>query len=78
MFSCKDMSKHASAYVDHHMSVLDRVKFRLHLFICHNCRNYIAQFRTTVASLARLRREPDTHIVDGVVQKLLRDRASPK
>jgi anti-sigma factor RsiW len=76
MFSCKDITEHASAYVDGKLSLVDRVKFRLHVFICHNCREYLAQFRAMIRSVARTRREPEAATIDDTVARLLRERDS--
>ncbi len=78
MFSCKDITEHASDYVDGRMSWRDRVKYRLHLFICHNCRNYVAQFRATIAALITRRRAPDPATVNDTVAKLRREHKSLK
>ena len=78
-FSCKDITERASDFVSHRMSRWDRIKYRVHLFICHDCQRFIAQFRATLASLHRRAQTPaDTNVDDQVAfllktQRALRD-----
>jgi anti-sigma factor RsiW len=74
MFSCKDVSERASAYVSREMSAWERAQYRLHLFICHDCRNFIAQFRATLGALRGRKTSADPAVVDQQVAALLRAR----
>lgn len=63
MFRCKDIAEHASRYVDRKLSFVERVQFRVHLFICHDCRHFIAQFRLSLASLRNFKQRPGDDVV---------------
>jgi anti-sigma factor RsiW len=52
MFSCRDLSRHASGYLDHDLPQWTRLRVSLHLLICRNCRHYLGQIRQTLALLA--------------------------
>lgn len=76
MFSCKDITERASDYVDRRMSLVERMQYRLHVFICHRCREYLDQFRAMIAALRSARRAPAPESVDETVANLLRERNS--
>lgn len=58
MLSCKDVAQQASDYIDQQYSWRQRMAFRLHLFICGNCRRYISQLRSSIDSLKLLKSRP--------------------
>lgn len=45
LMNCKDATRAISDGLDRHLSTSDRVKLRVHLFICHYCRNFVRQTR---------------------------------
>ncbi|MDX1572544.1 MAG: zf-HC2 domain-containing protein [Methylophaga sp.] len=60
MLSCKEIAQQASDYIDQQYSWRQRMAFRLHLFICSNCRRYINQLDSTIESLKLVKRRPQT------------------
>ena len=58
MLSCKEVAQQASDYIDQQYSWRQRLAFRLHLFICGNCRRYISQLHSSIESLKLLKRRP--------------------
>lgn len=68
MLKCRDIESMASDYLDKKLSLRQRLAFKMHLFLCHNCRNYIRQLRTTVASIRLMpKKQPiviDQHVKD--------------
>jgi hypothetical protein len=52
--SCKDITEHSSDYLDKHMSLWGRARFRVHLFMCVHCQQYIDQLKLTIATLGSL------------------------
>lgn len=47
MLNCRDVAHEASDYIDDNLSWWRRLMFRLHLFICHNCRVFVSHVHTT-------------------------------
>lgn len=45
MMSCKDVSALVSASLDRRLSPVERLKVRLHLFICKGCTNFSKQMK---------------------------------
>jgi len=78
MPSCRDISEHSSDYLDKNLPFGKRMRMRLHLFMCVNCRRYLQHMRLTIATLARFHDpEPaDPATVNTIVQKLRQ--AAPK
>ncbi|MCX4189332.1 anti-sigma factor family protein [Methylophaga sp. OBS3] len=54
MLSCKEVAEQASDHIDQHLRWDQRLRFKLHLLICRNCRRYVAQLRCTIESLQKL------------------------
>lgn len=78
MLKCRDIEAMASDYLDKNLSMRQRMAFKLHLFLCHNCRHYIKQLKTTISSL-RLMPRKHTVVIDQAVKDLakqLRDNTS--
>lgn len=48
LFSCRDVSRHASDDLDGGLSTIERLTGRLHRVFCANCRLYREQLATTV------------------------------
>jgi len=54
MLTCKEITQLATAYAEGQLRLMDRIRFRLHIGMCRNCRTYVRQLRATARSLGRL------------------------
>ncbi|MDH4275933.1 MAG: zf-HC2 domain-containing protein [Gammaproteobacteria bacterium] len=70
-FTCKEVTQLASDYVTGRMSRWNRIKYRMHIFICHDCRVFVAQFRATISSLRGFGESAPTYSVDAQVRALM-------
>lgn len=68
MLSCKQLTELVTAYLEHKMSLGERLRFQLHLGMCKHCRAYLRQMKQTIETLGRL---PVEQIPDGVRGELL-------
>jgi hypothetical protein len=68
MLKCRDIEAMASDYLDKNLSWRQRMAFKMHIFLCHNCRNYIKQLRTTVTSIQLMPAKPV--VIDNKVKEL--------
>lgn len=78
MLKCREIEQLASDYLDKDLSFRQRMAFKMHLFMCHNCRNYLRQLKTTISSI-KLIPARESVVVDDKVKdlaKLLRENAS--
>ena len=73
MLSCQQMTELVTDYVEKRLTLLDRIRFRMHLGICRYCRAYLEQMRTTIRLLGRL---PSQEEAPAVPEELLRRFAS--
>lgn len=69
MLKCRDIEQLASDYLDKDLSFRQRMAFKMHLFVCHNCRNYVRQLKTTISSI-RLMPVYQSIVVDEKVKDL--------
>ena len=75
MFSCHEMHKMTSDYLDKRLSFMQRIKFRLHIFMCHSCRRFVDQIRATIDILRNLSStEPSLQVIEVQVERLLKQR----
>ncbi len=75
MFSCRDMHKMTSDYLDKRLTFMQRMKFRLHIFMCHSCRRFVDQICATIRTLRNLSStELSPQVVDAQVEWLLKQR----
>lgn len=52
MFVCRHTTELASDHLEGGLTGVTRLRFRMHLLICGNCRRYLAQMRATLRLLA--------------------------
>lgn len=57
MLKCKQLVNQSSEYLDGNLSAVQKLNFRLHLFMCKHCRNYVSHLRTTVFLCSRYGRK---------------------
>jgi len=56
--TCKEFVEIITDYLEGTLSFLNRVRFHLHLGMCHGCRVYLRHMRQTIKTLGRLPEEP--------------------
>ena len=75
MLSCKDISHLASDHIDNNLPFFMKMKVKLHLFMCHNCRNFIKNFHLTVTSINQVKPAATSQdAIDLQVQTLMNSR----
>lgn len=55
---CKELAEQANDHVEGDQSWSNWALFRFHILMCTDCRAYLRQMQTTVATLARMPGEP--------------------
>ena len=53
MPSCKDVTDHSSDYLDRNLSFMERLSFKMHVFMCVNCKRYVSQLKLTIATIGK-------------------------
>lgn len=54
MLTCREITELVTDYAEGNLSVMDRVRFQLHIGMCRNCRRYVRQVKMTTSALGRL------------------------
>ncbi len=54
MLTCQQLTELVTDYLEGRMSLLDRLRFQLHLGLCRHCRAYLDQMRQTLRLLGTL------------------------
>lgn len=68
MLTCKEITELVTAFAEGQLGLMDRVRFRLHISMCPNCRAYVRQLRITARALGRL---PEPEIPPDLQAELL-------
>lgn len=54
MLTCKQITELVTAYAEGQLGFLDRIRFRLHIGMCRNCKAYVRQVQVTAKALGML------------------------
>ncbi|MDQ3741382.1 MAG: zf-HC2 domain-containing protein [Actinomycetota bacterium] len=66
--TCKELVELVTDYLEGALPQSQRVRFEEHVAVCESCRLYVAQLRTTVSLVGRLREEDvPEHMRDDLV-----------
>jgi predicted anti-sigma-YlaC factor YlaD len=68
MLTCRQMTELITDYLEGRLPWMDRARFRLHVGMCKNCREYLKQMKLSVAVLGAMPVEP---VPDDVMEELL-------
>ena len=61
-FICTEVVEKATDFTESALPPADRLRFRLHLLHCADCRRFVEQLRTTADAVHRLGDEPDAEV----------------
>lgn len=78
MLSCKEVTELATDYLEGDLAWRERVRVRLHLWMCRHCRRYLDQMRKVIELLERLPTEPiQSELLDKLLPQLGQTRDKP-
>lgn len=80
MINCREAEEFIDAHLDGTLSFGERVKFRVHLAICRECRAYVADYRATrnaVKSASNLSAPATEEMPEELVRAILASRRPP-
>ncbi len=69
MLTCKQITELVTAYAEGQLRFLDRLRFRMHIGMCSNCKTYVRQLQATAKALGKL---PDAQIPPDLQAELMR------
>lgn len=68
MLTCRQLTEIVTDYLEGRLSLVERLRFELHVGMCSHCRAYLRQMKQTVQTLGTLHEE---NIPEDVSQRLL-------
>ena len=54
MLTCQELTELVTDYLEGRQSLIERLRFEVHLGMCRHCRAYLRQMKHTVRTLGRL------------------------
>ncbi len=69
MLTCKEITELVTDYAEGNLSFTDRIRFRMHIGMCRNCRRYVRQVKATATALGKL---PPPELPPELEEELLR------
>lgn len=70
MLTCQEVTNLVNDYVDGTLSFGDRLRFRMHVGMCRNCRSYLHDRQLTIKALGKLQAEPiPAEVRDGLMAR---------
>jgi anti-sigma factor RsiW len=69
MLTCQQITELVTDYAEGNLSLMERLRFQLHIGMCRNCRRYVRQVKATAAALGVL---PPPKVPPELEQELLR------
>ena len=57
MLTCQEVTEVVTDYLEGRQSLMQRLRFQVHLGMCRHCRAYLQQMKTTVDTIGRLPNE---------------------
>ncbi|MDJ0764280.1 MAG: zf-HC2 domain-containing protein [Myxococcota bacterium] len=70
MITCLEACALVTDYLDGEMGFMRKMKFKLHIAICPNCKTHLNKMRQLIASMGRI--PPDTEIPEEMLDHLSR------
>lgn len=70
MLNCKNITEEANSYLDKELPFFTRMKVKMHLAMCVNCRRYVDQLNTTIQALRNLKGS-DEIVSEDVVENIV-------
>ena len=71
MPSCKDITNQSSDYLDRNLSFMERLGFKMHMFLCVNCKRYVSQLQLTIATIGKTQNADPQPVDEQHVQEIV-------
>ncbi len=79
MLTCRELTDLVTDYLEGRQTLVQRLRFRMHVGMCRPCRAYLRQLKQTIRALGDLRAEPIPPDVQQALLERFRDwKASSK
>lgn len=58
MLTCLNITELVTDYLEGRLSFMDRLRFRMHIMMCKECREYLIQMKNIIKAVGKLPEEP--------------------
>jgi len=58
MLTCQELTELVTDYLEGHMSLWDRMRFRLHIGMCRPCRTFLHDQKLAIKTLGKMPADP--------------------
>lgn len=72
MMTCQDIAEFLADYLEHSLPFRQRMAFQFHLFLCRDCRRYLATYDKTRQLIQTLKNDETGNGREQVPQELIR------
>ncbi len=69
--TCRQVEEFLMDYLENRLGFWMTLQFRVHLLMCHNCSNYIQEYKNTIALEKMVFENPDEIAVGNVPDEIL-------
>ena len=69
MLTCKEITELVTEYAEGNLSLMDQLRFQMHIGMCRNCRRYVRQMKATTRALGLV---PPPEIPPELEEELMR------
>ena len=67
MMTCKDINALVTDFLEHSMTLWDRIRFRIHMVMCTNCRNHVHKMEHMVDAMGSI--PDDTQVPEEMLKR---------
>jgi len=71
MITCREFEEFINAYLDDELTSKERTRFKMHLFMCRECRDYLAAFERTIEVGSAVFNSSDEPVPNDVPESLI-------
>jgi len=73
MLTCREVTELVTDYLEGRQTLVQRLRFQMHLGLCRHCRAYLRQIKQTIRTLGALPTEPIPPDVQQALLERFRD-----
>lgn len=74
MMTCEQITRAAGDYLERRLRLRERLLFVMHIAMCKGCRNYVEQFRITLAALKAVPRPAVSEVSPELIERFRQER----
>lgn len=78
MLTCRELTDLVTDYLEGRLTLLERLRFQMHVGMCRHCRAYLRQVKQTIRTLGQLPSDPiPPNMQQALLERFRNWRATP-